>query len=197
MASRAGMLGSVVEAEEGGRWGKTTGVCRGNAAISTPSRPWQQVASRPWTESQTQVCPPRGVSWAAGLLVQEKWSVCTLVPCRGVEEAKARRLTHGRPLTSDRRVPPVPVSRRNRNPQQTDPPPPCTVENGPAANTSGPAQSILFLRRRERSDWRLERRSFGVAHERRLKSASGEKMTNRRHTAVETRESPTSPLAPQ
>lgn len=135
--------------------------------------------------------------WVAGLLVQEKWSVCTLVPCRGVEEAKARRLTHGRPLTSDRRVPPVPVSRRNRNPQQTDPPPPCTVENGPAANTSGPAQSILFLRRRERSDWRLERRSFGVAHERRLKSASGEKMTNRRHTAVETRESPTSPLAPQ
>lgn len=127
MASRAGMLGSVVEAEEGGRWGKTTGVCRGNAAISTPSRPWQQVASRPWTESQTQVCPPRGLSWAAGLLVQEKWSVCTLVPCRGVEEAKARRLTHGRPLTSDRRVPPVPVSRRNRNPQQTDPP---TVYSG-------------------------------------------------------------------
>lgn len=196
MASRAGMLGSVVEAEEGGRWGKTTGVCRGNAAISTPSPPWRQVASRPWTESRTQVCPPHGLSWAAGLLVQEKWSVCTLVPCRGVEEAKARRLTHGRPLTSDRRVPPFPY--RGETATHNKPtPPPCTVENGPAANTSGPAQSILFLRRRERSDWRLERRSFGVAHERRLKSASGEKMTNRRHTAVETRESPTSPLAPQ
>lgn len=126
--------------------------------------------------------------WAAGLLVQEKWSVCTLVPCRGVEEAKARRLTHGRPLTSDRRVPPFPYRGETATHNKPDPPP-CTVENGPAANTSGPAQSILFLRRRERSDWRLERRSFGVAHERRLKSASGEKMTNRRHTAVETRDS--------
>jgi hypothetical protein len=140
MASRAVMLRSVLEAaeESGSRDRGETGVCRGNASISTPSRPWREVAS-----SRTEEAKRRFSRLLRSGQVQEKWSVCTLFPCSWVEADYSWSMDNRRWAGSA-----APVSRRNRKPTTK----PYRVQWRRAANTRGPAQHSET----RRSDWSEE-----------------------------------------